>query len=92
MDIRALMSCVEPARWKAWHRACDPDQDTDNYWICASRLPTAGEVLDLVAHVMDKDWVGGTTTDDLLRSLVSGRYPFAPIQREVSAHRATFTA
>lgn len=57
------------AAWKALHRYCDPNPDSNDYWFDVERIRTYREVIGWTAHLMGKKWILHTTWNELLLDL-----------------------
>lgn len=77
-----LFDYPEAVQWHAHHHACDPNQDANAYSIQANRIDTWAELLDWTAHLMEKDWLGHTDWDDLLRGVHHGTHRLAVVTRD----------
>lgn len=79
-----LFDYPEAVQWQAHHHACDPSQKANAYSIQADRITTWAELLDWTAHLMEKDWLGHTDWDDVLRGIHGGqhRLVIAPNSKE----------
>lgn len=49
-----------PAKWRVFHRGCDPDPDAGSYWFDVERCRTEAHLLHWTAHVMRKPWCRST--------------------------------
>jgi hypothetical protein len=58
-----------PVRWRAWHRACDPELDAATYWIEVSRIDTYPRLVRWAGHLLHKVWIGETDWAELLEEL-----------------------
>jgi hypothetical protein len=80
-SIGQLLALPRRIEWKAWHRACDPDIESNAYYIESGSLTTWAQVAHWTAHLMEKSWLSNTNWDDVLRGLASG----SGILREAAA-------
>lgn len=48
------------AQWRVQHRHCDPDPDSNSYWISVERIYGHRDALGWIEHLLGKTWVGGT--------------------------------
>jgi hypothetical protein len=60
-----LLSIPSRARWRVFHRTCDPElQDPDSgiisYWVRIERVRTLGDVLRWSCHLSGKNWLEDT--------------------------------
>lgn len=55
--------------WHVHHAECDPEPESDDYWIPVSRISTYAQVLGWTAHLMEKNWLNNTDWPALLRTL-----------------------
>jgi hypothetical protein len=62
-----LNGMPDRARWHALHRSCDPNLDSNDYWIGVERIRTYPQVLEWSAHLLSKTWITDTTWQDILR-------------------------
>lgn len=67
-----LMELPEPVVWHVWHKACDPDIDSSDYFIHIERIRTVAELLEWTSHLMEKTWLPSTTWRDVLRGHAEG--------------------
>lgn len=51
--------------WRLWHRGCDPDINSDDYFFRIERVRTVADLLDMTAHLSEKGW--DTNWPDVLR-------------------------
>jgi len=56
-----------PVRWHVWHRRCDPDITSEDYFIDIDRIRTVAQLLEWSSHLMEKTWFANTTWKDVLR-------------------------
>jgi hypothetical protein len=57
----ALLTYPDAAVWQIYHRACDPQRDSDNdYWFYVGRADTALDLLGWTAHLLGKTWLKDT--------------------------------
>lgn len=67
-----LMDLPGRAAWQAFHRTCDPDLDSHDYYIDVERFTTWADVVSWTAHLMGKTWLQHTNWAALLRGLAHG--------------------
>ena len=53
--------------WHVWHRACDPDVKSDDYWIAVERIRAPWHGLTWSAHLLGKKWIVDTAWPSVLR-------------------------
>ena len=46
--------------WRAWHRTCDPQPDSSDYWFGVERCRDLKALLEWNAHLGGKRWIGCT--------------------------------
>lgn len=56
----------ELAHWRVLHRKCDPNLQSDDYWISVERIRTAAELVHWCAHMLGKNWIQDTTWTEIL--------------------------
>jgi hypothetical protein len=55
-------------RWRTLHGRCDPEPQTNDYWIGMERIREVSQVLSWTAHLIEsKEWLPETDWDDVLR-------------------------
>jgi hypothetical protein len=64
----ALATLPERPHWRAIHRTCDPDPDCSSYWVSIDRIRTPAQLLELAAHLGDKNWISDTDWTAVLRA------------------------
>lgn len=74
VDITELLMLPGDVRWRAAHDRCRSDHDQGCYEIDAPQISTWRHVARWTAHLMEKNWLGLTDWDGLLREL-SGESP-----------------
>lgn len=62
-----------PVKWSACHQECDPEPNTDTYWVATDRLRTTRDVLSFAAHMAGKRWTRKTDLLDFLAAHAGGR-------------------
>ena len=58
-----------PARWIFRHHRRDPAPDTGDYWFDIADIRTEANLLAQTAHFMEKNWIGATNRDDVIREV-----------------------
>ena len=63
-----LLAAVEPPAiaFAALHHACDPDPDTDPYWISVERAESLAAWVGWTHHLCEKRWMGKHDIENML--------------------------
>lgn len=56
LDLEALLA-IDDVPWEAFHAACDPEPDRNDYWIGSERIATIAQLLHWNDHLLGKGWV-----------------------------------
>lgn len=67
--VLSEMPDVEPARWTALHRWCDPEPESNDYHFAIERIRTQAHVISWAAHLAEKNWIDYTNWSDVLRGV-----------------------
>lgn len=84
-DINELADWPNPIRWRTGHDGCRDDRHEPCYDIDSGALRTWPHLARWTAHLMEKNWLGDSDWDDLLRE-VSGE--IVPRRIRVAARKA----
>jgi hypothetical protein len=55
--------------WAVLHRACDPQPESDDYWIGVERIRSLADVVAWSGHLVGKTWLPATDWAVLLRRI-----------------------
>lgn len=75
VDLNILLAGPGAAKWRAYHRACDPRPTSTDYWISDEEFATWRDILETTAHLLGKTWLEHTNWDDVLYGVLTGRGP-----------------
>ncbi len=71
VSIGEFLTYPATVSWRVLHARCDPEPDSDDYWIGVERIRTPGDVISWTAHLLGKRWLQVTNWDDLLRTVAT---------------------
>jgi predicted GIY-YIG superfamily endonuclease len=66
-----LYDYPDRVEWHTYHLRCDPDPETNDYWIGIERIRTLGQALGWASHLSEKVWLNDTNWSAILRRLAS---------------------
>ena len=69
VSIEEFLTAPDPVSWHSYHDRCDPEKDLDAYQIDAAKLSTWQGLARWTAHLMEKNWLGCTDWDEVLREV-----------------------
>lgn len=60
-------------KWHTYHRTCDPDPHSNDYWIGADRITTLAELLNWNQHLNGKGWTKHADWNAMLAAATKAR-------------------
>ena len=68
-----LLEIPDSVKWKALHQGCDPEPESNDYWIPLDDCRTDSDLLDWTLHLIRKNWFQTTDWPETVQKARTGR-------------------